>query len=82
MAEGVERMHHFAKNKQGLKTLELQRPNLSHSPWPESMNFIIAFFIVCLCVLLCLSCGANWLLIIFQMHILIIIEKMLCLLTV
>lgn len=50
VAEGVERIHHFAKNKQGLKTLELQRPNLSHSPCPESMNFIIGFiylFIYC-----------------------------------
>lgn len=53
VAEGVERMHHFAKNKQGLKTLELQRPNLSHSSCPESRNFIIAFLLfvsVCCCV--------------------------------
>lgn len=44
MAEGVERMHHFAKNKQGLKTLELQSPNLSHFPGPKSIHFISLFF--------------------------------------
>lgn len=74
MAEGVERMHHFAKNKQGLKTLELQSPNLSNFPGPKSIHFISLFFFS-FCVLPCLSCRANWLLIIFRMHILIIIEK-------
>lgn len=52
VAEGVQRMHHFAENKQGLKTLELLRPNLSYSPCPESMNFIIAFFFF-YCLSLC-----------------------------
>lgn len=59
MAEVVERMHHFTENKQGLKTLELQRPNSSNSSCPESLNFY-GFFIVCLCVsLLYLSGKAD-----------------------